>query len=139
MVTKYIVFKLAEQNYAIAVDEVRSIEALLPITRVPSAPHYVMGVVNLRGVVTPILNLRQRLGMDMGDTTANTRILVVSEGELTVGFSVDATRDIVDFETGDIQLPDQTDGALQFVKGISLLNQQTVTILDIEQLLDQAV
>ena len=79
---KVIVFQLMDKEYAIGVDTVQSIEKLLSITRVPKTPSYVKGVLNLRGVVTPIVDLRERFGLDNKEMDDNTRIIIVSAGRI---------------------------------------------------------
>ena len=74
---KVIIFQLMDKEYAIGVDIVQSIEKVLSITRVPKTPSYVKGVINLRGVVTPIVDLRERFGLDTKEMDDSTRIIIV--------------------------------------------------------------
>ena len=82
---KVIVFQLMDMEYAINVDVVQSIEKVISITRVPKTPPYVKGVINLRGIVTPIVDLRERFGLDSKEMDDSTRIIIVTFEEYDVG------------------------------------------------------
>src|SRR5690625_2751986 len=95
---KLIVFQLANEEYAISVQSVGSIERILPITRVPSTPSFVKGVINLRGVVTPVIDLKEKLKQTHTEFTEQTRIIIVHIDEITVGFIVDSANDVIDIK-----------------------------------------
>src|SRR5699024_6434269 len=95
---KLIVFQIEQREYAISVQMVGSIEKLLPITRVPSTVDFIIGVINLRGVVTPVVDLKQRFYGKETIFTNDTRILVVHMEELTIGVIVDEANDVVDID-----------------------------------------
>ena len=96
MEQKWVVFSLEENTYGIDVQSVRSIERLQPITRVPNAPSHVKGVINLRGVVTPVIDLRLRLGYEEIEPTDETRILIASLNQGDAGFIVDRANEVVE-------------------------------------------
>lgn len=93
---KVIVFRLKDEEYGVDVNQVKSIEKLEHITRVPRTPAFVKGVINLRGVVTPIIDLRNRFSLEETAYTESTRIIIVAVGELEVGLIVDAANDVID-------------------------------------------
>src|SRR5690625_7188947 len=93
---KLIVFELENEEYAISVQSVGSIEKILPISRVPSTPKFVKGVINLRGVVTPVIDLKERLKNKETDFTEQTRIIIVHIEEITLYLIVDTENDIID-------------------------------------------
>ena len=78
---KVIVFTLAQEEYGIEVDKVRTIERMMPITRVPKTPAFVKGVINLRGIVIPVIDLRGRFGLAETEPTDNSRIIIVAANE----------------------------------------------------------
>lgn len=102
MEQKWVVFSLGSNTYGIDVQSVRSIERLLPVTRVPNAPAHVTGVINLRGVVTPVIDLRLRLGYEVIEPTEETRILIASLNQGDAGFVVDRANEVVESE--DVRL-----------------------------------
>ena len=96
---KVIIFELMDKEYAIEVDVVQSIERVISMTRVPKTPPYVKGVINLRGVVTPIVDLRVRFGLEPKEMDNSTRIIIVSLEDYDVGLIVDAANDVMDIPT----------------------------------------
>src|SRR5690625_7838698 len=86
---KVIIFELEEEEYAIPVQSVGSIERILPITRVPSTPKFVKGVFNLRGVVTPVIDLKEKLKNEKTEFDEQTRIIIVNDNEITARLLVD--------------------------------------------------
>ncbi|MBW4837803.1 MAG: chemotaxis protein CheW, partial [Paenibacillaceae bacterium] len=93
---KVIVFKLGHEEYGIDVDKVQTIERMMPITRVPKTYAFVKGVINLRGVVIPVIDLRGRFGLPEAEYSDQTRIIIVSANEMEVGFIVDSANDVID-------------------------------------------
>ncbi|MGN7453802.1 chemotaxis protein CheW [Paenibacillus pasadenensis] len=118
---KVIVFSLGEEEYGIEVDKVKTVERLMPITRVPKTPAFVKGVVNLRGVVVPVIDLRGRFGLAETEQTEATRIIVVSSGEMEVGFIVDRANDVTDISSDQIELPPEVVGGIQakYLRGVA--------------------
>src|SRR3954467_3327313 len=95
---KVIVFALAHEQYGVEVEKVRTIERMLPMTRVPKTPDFVKGVINLRGVVTPVIDLRGRFGFEQNEYTDNTRIIIVAAGDIEAGLIVDSANDVIDVD-----------------------------------------
>ncbi|WP_174881319.1 chemotaxis protein CheW, partial [Metabacillus niabensis] len=87
---KVIVFQLQEEEYGIPVQQVQSIEKVEHITRVPRTAPYIKGVINLRGVVTPVIDLRKRFGLEEIENSESSRMIIVSKDDIDVGFIVDA-------------------------------------------------
>lgn len=98
-------FNLDKEEYGVDVLKVREIIRLPSITRVPNTPHYVEGVINLRGKVIPIMSMRKKFGLGEADYDKNTRIMVMEvDGEL-MGFIVDAVSEVIRISQGEIQPP----------------------------------
>ncbi|WP_372631729.1 chemotaxis protein CheW [Cohnella sp.] len=128
---KVIVFTLAQEEYGIEVDKVRTIERMLPITRVPKTPAFVKGVINLRGVVIPVIDLRGRFGLTESDYTENSRIIIVAANELEVGFIVDSANDVLDVSSDAIENPPEVVGGIKakYLSGVAKIGENRLLIL----------
>jgi len=128
---KVIVFTLAQEEYGIEVDKVRTIERMMPITRVPKTPAFVKGVVNLRGVVIPVIDLRGRFGLNESDYTENSRIIIVAASGLEVGFIVDSANDVLDVMSDAIENPPEVVGGVKakYLSGVAKIGENRLLIL----------
>ncbi|MCM3745989.1 chemotaxis protein CheW [Paenibacillus pasadenensis] len=138
---KVIVFALGEEEYGIEVDKVKTVERIMPITRVPKTPPFVKGVVNLRGVVVPVIDLRGRFGLAEVETTDATRIIIVNSGELEVGFIVDQASDVTDINSDNIELPPEVVGGIQakYLRGIAKTDGgRLLVMLNLSEVLNKA-
>ncbi len=137
---KLIAFLVNQNEYAISVDEVGSIERVLPITRVPSAPKYVKGVINLRGIITPVIDLKKKLHNKSTKFTDQTRILIVHIESLTVGLIVEGANDVIDIQTEQIETPPETveSDVLDYIEGVIKLPKRLLILLDMAYLLNDS-
>jgi purine-binding chemotaxis protein CheW len=128
---KVIVFTLAHEEYGIEVDKVRTIERLVPITRVPKTPTFVKGVINLRGIVIPVIDLRGRFGLPETELTENSRIVIVAAEELEVGFIVDSANDVMDVMSDAIENPPEVLGGIKakYMSGVAKIGDNRLLIL----------
>ncbi|MFC6331146.1 chemotaxis protein CheW [Paenibacillus septentrionalis] len=128
---KVIVFGLANEEYGIEVDKVRTIERMMPITRVPKTPSFIKGVINLRGIVVPVLNLSGRFNLPETEETEHTRIIVVSVNEMEVGFIVDSANDVIDLDRDIIDTPPEIVGGIQakYLDGIAKIGEDRLLIM----------
>ncbi|WP_022687319.1 chemotaxis protein CheW [Sphingomonas phyllosphaerae] len=140
MSRQLITFQLGDQYLGVDIMAIREIRAWSPATPLPNVPSHVRGVVNLRGVVLPVLDLRHRLGWGMTDPTARHVIIVVRIGEQLQGIIVDAVNDIVTVQTEDMQpLPDMGDAAAQqFLDGLATIDQRLIMVLALDRLVERA-
>ena len=138
MSRQLITFQLGDQILGVDIMAIREIRAWSPATPLPNVPPHVRGVVNLRGVVLPVLDLRHRLGWGMTDPSARHVIIVVRIGEQLQGLIVDAVNDIVEVASDDMQpLPDMGDApAANFLEGLATIEQRLILILALERLVD---
>lgn len=134
---KVIVFQLKDEEYGIPVQQVQSIERMMHITRVPKVAKFVRGVMNLRGVVTPIIDLRKRFGIEEAEYTESTRIIIVGVGELEVGLIVDAANDVIDIPEGAIEPPPEVVGTIEveYLNGVAKLDKRLLILLNLEKVL----
>jgi Chemotaxis signal transduction protein len=128
---QYITFVANGQEYASDIMAIREIRGWTDTTPLPHVPHYVRGVINLRGNVLPVVDLRARLGQGMTEATAKHVIIVVRDGARTTGMLVDAVSDIITLASADIQPPpdvmDSDDDS--GIEGIAILDGRMVTLL----------
>lgn len=136
MIRQLITFELGEQSLGIDIMAIREIRAWSPATPLPNVPDYVRGVVNLRGVVLPVLDLRMRLGWGLTEPTARHVIIVVRIGEQLQGVIVDAVNDIVTIQDADMQpLPDiGSTEAASFLDGLATVEDRMILVLDLDRL-----
>jgi purine-binding chemotaxis protein CheW len=135
---QYLTFVVAQEEYAIDVRRVREVVGLVPITRVPSTPSHVRGVVNLRGSVVPVVDLSVRFGQGKFTPRRGTRVVVVElgdGGEHVVGLLVDSVQRVVTLGPAD-QLPVPpfgTQASAEFLSGMARLDSAFVSILVAER------
>lgn len=136
---QYLTFKLAEEIFAFDVAKVREILELTSITKVPQTPEFMRGVINLRGSVVPVIDLRLNFGMQCTEQTVNTCIIVVEvnlAGEILVlGVLADSVQEVVEMEPDHIEPPPQLGTKLntEFIKGMGKVDNDFVMILDIDK------
>lgn len=138
---KYLMFTLDAEVYAVRIQNVREIIGIRPITRVPQMPDYVKGVVNLRGGLIPVLDLRLRLGLDEAAHTDETCIVVLDVGT-RAGMIVDTVQEVADIPSGDIEPPPPFGdlAVADFLLGIGRRDEKVAMLLDVDRILsaDQA-
>ncbi len=134
---KVIVFQLADKEYAIPVSHVQGIEKLMHITRVPKTPYFVKGVINLRGVVTPIIDLRERFALPVSGNEETTRIIIVMLDNMEVGFVVDSANDVLDIPVEAIEQQPEVVGSLEeeFISGVAKIDNRLLILLHLNKIL----
>lgn len=138
--TQYLTFKLGEEIFALEVGVVREILDFTAITKVPQTPDFMRGVINLRGSVVPVVDMRMKFGMSMTEKTVNTCIVVVEvsfENEHTIlGALVDSVQEVFELEPDQIEPPPKIGMQLrtEFIKGMGKREGQFIIILDIDRI-----
>lgn len=138
---QFLTFVLGSESYAINILSVKEISGWDNATLIPNSPGYVKGVVNLRGTIVPIIDLRTRFQVGDVSYVPTTVVIILSgktdSGERTVGFIVDAVSDVLDVASEDIRPAPDFDGTVpaNYIYGLVNANKSVVTVLDIEQLL----
>lgn len=134
---KVIVFQLKDEEYAVSVQQVGSIERIQPITRVPSTADFVKGVINLRGVVIPIIDLRLRFGIEASEFSDSTRIIIVYFDDMETGLIVDAANDVIDIPEKAIEPPPEVIGTVDadYIEGVAKLDDRLLILLDLQKVL----
>ncbi|MGE7982607.1 chemotaxis protein CheW [Solibacillus sp. NPDC093137] len=135
---KVIVFQLADKEYAIPVSHVKGIEKLMHITRVPKTERYVKGVINLRGVVTPVIDLRERFDLPVSGNEETTRIIIIALETMEVGFIVDSANDVLDIDASSIEQQPEVVGSLEedFIAGVAKLENRLLILLHLDKVLN---
>ena len=130
-------FHVGDEEFAIDILGVQEIIRMVELTAVPNAPYFVEGVINLRGKVIPILDLRSRFGLPPTDRTKNTRIIVVEIHKTVLGFIVDSVEEVLRLPESLIETPPNTGrgGSAEFHKGIGRVNGRLLMLLDLGQIL----
>jgi purine-binding chemotaxis protein CheW len=131
-------FRLDNEDYAIAITKIQEIILMKPITRIPQVPDFIEGLINLRGSVIPIVNLRKRFGLPAREVDDETRTIVVNILEKTVGCIVDAVTQVMRINRDQIQPPPLSVLAVshQYIAGLARLDDRLLIILDIERLFE---
>lgn len=139
---KYMTFRLASEAYGLEILQVREIIGVLPMTRVPNKPDSVRGVINLRGRVIPVLDLRRKFGLPVAEVTEQSVIIVVQlsrpEGPMTLGLLVDEVLEVLKLAKDHIESqPTYGSGSdrAEFIRGIGKTEQQVVFLVDLDKVL----
>ena len=136
----YILFTVAGTTYALRSGEVRHMEMIEDITRVPNAPSFVDGVVFSRGQVVPVVNLRARFGFERASHDLRTRLIVVQSAARLVGLVVDSAREFVNIPPESIQPPHEALAGMsgRYVEGIASIGDRLVLTLNLSRILNFA-
>jgi purine-binding chemotaxis protein CheW len=131
------IFELVGETYGLDISAVHEIIRMQPITRVPKAPSFVEGVINLRGKVIPVIDMGKRFGLETPDRTKNNRIVVVDINGITIGIIVDAVTEVLRIPNESIEPASSIicTGDAHFLQGIAKLGDRMVMLLDLDKVL----
>lgn len=134
---QFVIFKLDNEYYGIPINYVETIEKVLEITRVPNTPNYVNGVINLRGVVVPVVDLRQRFNLSSRAVTNDSRIIILSIEEVVVGLLVDSSSEVLTIPEDAIDNTNNLVNSFEddYIKGIGKVDDRMIIIIDIPMIL----
>ncbi len=135
--TQLVVFDLAAEFYGVDIGDVREIIRMQAITRVPGAPPFVEGVINLRGRVVPVVDLRKRLDLQVNDETKESRVVVVDIAGRDVGVIVDGVTEVLRIPLSSVEPPSSmiTNADSDFLRGIARLEDKLIILLDLGKVL----
>jgi len=137
--TQYLTFKLADEVFALDISKVREVLDFTVITKVPRTPDFMRGVINLRGNVVPVVDMRLKFGMTKTEKTVNTCIIIVEiylDGETTIlGALSDSVQEVIDLESGQIEPAPKIGTRLrtEFIMGMGKRDDHFIIILDIDK------
>ncbi|MFZ1517185.1 MAG: chemotaxis protein CheW [Ignavibacteriaceae bacterium] len=129
-------FKIGEEEFGVDILVVQEINKMLPITKVPNTQDFIEGVVNLRGRIIPVIDLRVKLGLMKLDYGKNTRIVVVELKRQTIGFIVDEVNEVLRIPKGITEAPPKMAGNVdsEFITAIGKLEDRLLILLDLEKI-----
>lgn len=132
-----VVFSLGDEWYGVDIFQVREIIRVPPVTKIPGAPYWAEGVINLRGGVIPVIDLRKRFGMEKGEESAERRIVVSELGNQTVGMVVDGVSEVLEVDEAEIDPPSEYVMTVdsQYITGI-VKREKLIILLDLEKVLE---
>ena len=134
---KYLTFHLGEETYGIEIKHVREIIGIQKITEVPEMPDFIRGVINLRGQVIPVMDVRARFNMKDRDYDDRTCVVVVEVKESTIGLVVDTVSEVADIPDSEVSPPPRVSKAAsnRYIKGMGKTGEQVKILLDADKLL----
>lgn len=134
---QFLTFSLGDELYGVDILRVQEIKGYTAVTRIPNTPPHIKGVLNLRGTIVPIVELRTKFGMPTIEYTMFTVIVVVVVQDKVMGLVVDAVSDVLNIDTKDIQPPPEFGNTVDvsFISGIGKSGDKLVSLLDIDRLL----
>ena len=135
--SQFLTFQLGDELYGVDILRVQEIKGYTTVTKIPNTPPHIKGVLNLRGTIVPIIELRTKFGMPTIDYTMFTVIVVVVVQEKIMGLVVDAVSDVLDIDRKDIQPPPEFGAKVDvsFLKGVGKSGDKLVALLDMDRLL----
>jgi purine-binding chemotaxis protein CheW len=136
---QFLTFNLGDELYGVDILRVQEIKGYTAVTKIPNTPPHIKGVLNLRGTIVPIVELRTKFGMPTIDYTAFTVIIVVVVRDKVMGLVVDAVSDVLNIDKKDIQVPPQfgVKVDVSFLNGIGKSGDKLVALLDIDRMLPE--
>lgn len=134
-----VTFKIGEEEFGVDILRVQEIIRMMPITKVPNAPPFVEGVINLRGKVIPVIDMRRRFGMVAAEHDSHTRIKVMNLGDKTVGFVVDAVSEVLRIQESTVEPPPAVVAGIgsEYMRDVGKLENRLLILLDLDKLLSE--
>lgn len=134
---QFVTCQVDQEEFALDILSVQEIIRMTELARVPKAPPYVEGVINLRGRIVPVLDLRRRLGLPTVQRTGQTRIVVVYADDRTIGLIVDAVREVIHLARERIEPPPSVGSSTSagFTRGVGRLGDRLLILMDLQRLL----
>ncbi len=132
-----VVFVMENEEFACSINNVREVLKMVRVTPLPRSLDFVEGVINMRGEVIPVIDLRRRFGLPEAERTADSRIIIVEVGELMVGLIVDSVSEVTSLPNEQIQeAPSQVAGGkTDLIKGVGKIDDRMLIILDLDRIL----
>ncbi len=131
-----VIFCLANEEYGLPITKVQEINRLVPITKLPQTPSFMEGVINLRGRIIPVIDLRKRFQLDVSEYTDDTRIIIVEVNNQTVGIIVDSVNEVVRLSESSIEPPPPSFVLdAQYIDGVGKIDNRLLIMLNIDKVL----
>ncbi len=138
-VLQWVTFHLAGETYGVNVMQVQEVLRYTEIAPVPGAPLYVLGIINLRGNVVTVIDTRNRFGLEPGEITDNTRIVIIEAEKHVVGILVDSVAEVVYLRQSEIETAPSvgTDDSAKFIQGVCHKNGELLILIELNKLLTE--
>jgi purine-binding chemotaxis protein CheW len=138
---EYLTFRLGDEEYGVDILRVQEIRSYDPVTRIANAPGFIKGVINLRGNIVPIVDMRVRLQLGLAAYDATTVVIILNVDTRTVGVVVDGVSDVVALKPEELRPPPELGGALdtRYVTGLGALEDRMLILIDIESLINEDI
>ena len=142
---QYLTFLLGKEEYALPILKVQEIKSWTPVTEVPCTPEYMLGVLNLRGAIVPIFDLRQRFGLSRREFDSTTAVIIahahIDEKLHVAGFVVDQVAEVYHFQDANIQKSDDIAATINadFISGLTRTEEKLVIILNLDEILRRSL
>lgn len=138
-ILQLVTFKLGDEEYAVDILKVQEINRMVEITTVPNTPAFIEGVINLRGKVIPVVNLRSKFGLGPKALDSQSRIMVVNVGA-TIGLVVDSVSEVLRLPADTVEPPPTMTSGIdsEFIKGIGKLEDRLLILLDIDKMIGKS-
>lgn len=132
-----VVFSIGKELYGVGIESLQEIVRVPEVTEVPDAPGFLEGVINLRGRIVPVINLRKRLRLSGAERTKFTRVLITENGKNTVGLLVDSVSEVLKVMPDDIEGPPEMISAIgvEYITGVAKNDGRLIILLDIKRIL----
>lgn len=132
-ILQLVTFKLENEEFGVDILKVQEINRMLTITKIPNAPSFVEGVINLRGKIIPIVDLRKRLGFNSRAYDKSTRIIVVELDGLVLGFIVDSVSEVLRVSESTVEPPPSIMGGIEsdYIEGVGKLDNRLLILLEL--------
>jgi len=136
-IIQWVTFRLADEIYGINVMQVQEVLRVSEIAPVPGAPHYVLGIINLRGNVVTVVDTRIRLGLEISELTDATRIVIIEGTRQVVGILVDCVAEVVDLPMSEVESAPNVgnDESARYIQGVASCNGELLILVDLNKLL----
>lgn len=132
-----VTFKIADEEFGVEILAVQEIIRIMQITAVPRAPAFIEGVINLRGKVIPVIDMRKRFGLPVVERDSQTRIIVMEFDQKVVGFLVDAVSEVLRIPADTVEAPPPVVAGIgsEYIKGVGKLDDRLLILMDLDSLL----
>ncbi|MGE0484900.1 MAG: chemotaxis protein CheW [Gammaproteobacteria bacterium] len=136
---RWVTFRLADEAYGINVMQVQEVLRITDVAPVPGAPHFVMGIINLRGNVVTVLDMRKLLNLMPGEITDHSRIMVIESGNVTVGLLVDSVAEVVNISASQIDPAPNVgnDDSSRYIQGVYSRTDEILILIDLNKLISE--
>ncbi|MBO8168570.1 MAG: purine-binding chemotaxis protein CheW [Thermoanaerobacteraceae bacterium] len=128
---QFVIFRLGEEEYGISILTVKEITEYKKTTKVPNTPDFINGIINLRGSIIPVIDLKKRFGLGCEEINSSNRVIIANVGEKQVGFIVDEASQVISLDNKDIEKPPEIVSGIdrKYVIGVGKLSDEKIIIL----------